>query len=129
MYRYLFYRLYRFSEAAPSRWWSEWKAAAALTVLEVLVALTVFGFLEVLLSKNLLPVEAVNIYSVSFVLALAGLKYWLFIDDERWKKDAAQFEQLSDQDKWKFNSLFWLVILGVPVCFVLMLCLISTGSS
>ena len=32
-YYYLFYKLYKFSEAAPSRWLSDWKAELVIDVL------------------------------------------------------------------------------------------------
>ncbi|MDQ0108875.1 hypothetical protein SAMN05660909_00400 [Chitinophaga terrae (ex Kim and Jung 2007)] len=35
-YKYFFYKLYRFAERVPSPWWSEWKAALYLSVVEFL---------------------------------------------------------------------------------------------
>jgi hypothetical protein len=125
LYRYLFYRLYRFSEAAPSRWWSEWKASFFLMVLEVFTAITLLGTIQILIGHRLIPKDPKSIYAALAVLLLMGIKYLVFIDRERWKKDELEFQEMSNQRKKMFNVIFWLVIIAVPSSYVIMLYVLS----
>jgi len=128
IYRYLFYRLYRFAEAAPSRWWSEWKAAVVLSVIESVALITMLGALESFTVRRLIPQDPINIYTVFGVLVLMGIKHWVFIDQEQWKKDEVDFQQMSARKRRKLNVAFWLVIIGVPTSYVLMLCMLSNAN-
>lgn len=127
-YRYLFYRLYRFSEAAPSRWWSEWKASVLLSVMESFTVITMVGVLQILTGRRLVPQDPLNVYTVIGVLVLMGMKHWVFIYQEQWKKDEVDFQQMSARKRRKLNIAFWFVIIGVPTSFVLMLRMLSNAN-
>jgi len=125
IYRYLFHRLYRFFEAAPSRWWSEWKASIFLVVLELFTVVTIVGVLQVLTGRRLIPHEPLNIFTIFVVLILSGVKHWVFIDQEQWKKDELTFQQMSNRKRRKLNILFWLIIIAIPTSYILMLRMLS----
>ena len=51
-YYYLFYKLYRFSEASPSRWLSDWKASLAIDVLILFVFSSMLNYYKIFLKKT-----------------------------------------------------------------------------
>ncbi len=42
-YYYLFYKIYKFYEKAPARFWSDWKASISITALEIWLLFLLFN--------------------------------------------------------------------------------------
>lgn len=89
---YLFYKFYSFSEAAPSRWWSDIKALLAITILQILLLLSFIAYYNAFTKQNLLagPTHPAEIAGIVF---LAVLNYLFFLSNDKWKPYAAEFDQ------------------------------------
>lgn len=113
MYYYLFYKLYKFSEAAPSRWLSDWKAGLAIAALEIWL-LSSIGIYYIVATKKIteLTIEMPIVF-IPALLILGG-NYFLFFSTDRWKRYAQEFDRWPKAQN-KFGS--WVVI-GLIVAII-----------
>lgn len=115
IYPYIFYKLYRFSEAAPSKWWSEWKASIALLALELWLIVSVFVYYDVIFKKGL-PDDTIIVLVGGIIIAiLAWIKYYLFYRNDRWRAYVKDFDQLPQRQN----------IIGTVLVCILILLIIS----
>lgn len=94
IYPYIFYKLYKFSEAAPSKWWSDWKATVALLALELWFIMSVFIYYDLITNKGLPADNIVAIVGGLTIGVLVLIKYLVFYRYDRWRTYVAEF------DKW-----------------------------
>jgi hypothetical protein len=92
MYYYLFYKIYKLSEAAPSRWLSDWKAGIAIVALEIWLLLSIGVYYTVVTKVRIQLNIKMPIIFVPFLAILLG-NYLLFFANDRWKEYAQEFDQ------------------------------------
>jgi O-antigen/teichoic acid export membrane protein len=95
IYPYIFYKLYKFSEAAPSKWWSDWKATVAMIALEVWVSVSFFIYIHVHANKELPSDGVMALVGGIIIGVLVLIKYLMFYRHDRWKLYVAEFDKLS----------------------------------
>lgn len=110
-YYYLFYKLYRFSEAVPSRWLSDWKASLAIDVLILFVFSSTLNYYKVFLNPTSHLGEG-NLLLVAIII-ISVFNYFIFQHRDQWKEFVHEFDKLSEQ-KNKIGS--W-----VTFCIVLVI--------
>jgi hypothetical protein len=109
-YHYLFYKFYKFSEAAPSKWLSDWKASLTLDVLVVLLFTSFLNYYKVLVSPKSHSGED---YLLFIVLAIINIvNYLIFHHKDKWKAYVYQFDKLPK----KINIIgSWVVLITVII--------------
>ncbi|WP_299568502.1 hypothetical protein [uncultured Pedobacter sp.] len=112
-YDYFFYSLYRFSQAAPSKWWSEYKVWLSITVLEGFLCFSVIFYTSAYLKKNILPESQFAV--ILFTILLLAFNYYLFLYKNKWEKVIASFDHLSKKAKIVYDFLCWLAALFIIV--------------
>jgi len=93
-------------EAAPSRWWSDWKAGITLIVLEMWLVASFFAYYKVYLNPSLKITSGLMIICGSVWAIINGL---LFVRTDIWKEYVKEFDALPH----KTNRLGTLIVLGV----------------
>ncbi|MGN7758995.1 hypothetical protein ACTJIV_16100 [Chryseobacterium sp. 22532] len=113
-YYYLFYRLYKMSEAAPSKWLSDWKASMALGVLEIWFVISILIYYKVF-SNSSVDILGTNIFWFLMVIILMIIDYFVFHHKNQWKNIVANFDQLSSKKNRIYSIIAWAVILLVVI--------------
>jgi len=90
-YYYLYYKFFKMSEAAPSRWLSDWKAGVIIIFLELLLVFSLINYYNIFFDRYF---NLTNVYVVSIAIILFGFNYYIFLHKDKWKKYAEEFEQL-----------------------------------
>jgi hypothetical protein len=112
-YYYLFYKLYRFLEAAPSKWQSDWNA-------ELLVDVFVFFlFVSIGIYYNVFVDRYFDFGSkgsfVLFFILISVPNYFIFHHTDRWKRIVKEFDRLPKRKN----------IIGGWIVFILILLIIG----
>lgn len=113
VYYYLFYKFYKMSEAAPSRWWSDWKASLALIVLKIWFIVSILIYYKIFLNPNA-DIIGSEISWIFLVIIISLIDYFTFHHRDQWKEIVAMFDQLPK----KQNRIGSWIVLGV-VLFVI----------
>ncbi len=111
-YDYFFYSLYRFSQAAPSKWWSEGKAAFVLSSLEVYLLLSIITLTAAVLKRDILPDNKFPLI-ILVVLLFYGGNYYLYIHKNKWRKIIGGFDSIPKQKKLVYDIICWLVAICI----------------
>ena len=108
-YYYLFYKMYKFSEAAPSRWLSDWKAELAIDILEGLLSFSLFVYYTVHIDRHFKMPE--NYKIIGLYIIIIGLpNYFIFHHRDQWKGYVHKFDLLP---KWKNRLGGWIIFVVV----------------
>lgn len=109
-YHYLFYKFYKFSEAAPSKWLSDWKASLMLDIIVVLLFTSLLNYYKVFVSSKSHLGED---YLLLIVLAIINiLNYIVFHNKDKWKEYVYEFDKLP----FKINIIgSWVVLVTVII--------------
>lgn len=108
-YYYLFYKLYKFSEAAPSRWWSEWKASLAVDVLLGFLILSIGIYYNVLVDRHF-DFGTKTEFVVFFLLLILVPNYFIFHHREQWRDIVAEFDKWPKRKNRVGDMIVWAVI-------------------
>jgi uncharacterized membrane protein YwzB len=111
VYYYFFHKFYKFSEAAPSRWLSDWKAMFSLLVLEIWILLSVMVYYKVFTKKDLIPDNRLTMVSITVVIALSLIKYFAFEHRDRWKEYVEEFSKWPTKKNKTGTLVVWLIVL------------------
>ena len=77
-YYYLFYKIYKFYEKAPARFWSDWKTSISITALEIWLLFLLLN-IRSLIKNEILELKISHpIIIVPFLLILI-INYYLYI--------------------------------------------------
>lgn len=120
-YFYLFYKLYKFSEAAPSRWWSDWKASLMIDVLILFVFVSIVFYSGVNINMD----NSTNRFVFFLFLLIISLSNTLIFNlNDSWKQYNKMFDKLPPK-KNKIGgvfvwSLIFLIILNLIFSFYIM---------
>lgn len=122
-YYYLFYKFYRMSEAAPSRWWSEWKASLALDMVIFFFVFSLLIYYAVFINPY------TNVGGETDTIVILGIlilvpNYFVFHHRDQWKEIVADFDQLPKRTNqigsWIVFGVVMLVIANLVFAFYLM---------
>ena len=111
-YFYLFYKFYKFGEWSPSVFPSDWTAAMAIAILEMLfIASLKFYYIEYIDPKNeLTPLQVIVVGIVVFLVNTIA-----FVIKDNWKHYIKDFDKLP---RYKNIIGTWVVILIVVFILV-----------
>lgn len=123
-YRYVFYKIYKFSEAAPSRWLSDWKAELVLDVLWIFIAFSLLVYYTIFTGKS------VSIGDGKFVIILAIVifslpNYLMFHHKSQWKQIVHEFDKLPKRTNRVGGWLVFSVVLIVLINLIFSVYLMS----
>jgi hypothetical protein len=110
-YYYLFYKLYRFSESAPSRWLSDWKATFSLLVLEIWILVSFMVYYKVFTKKDLIPDNRLTMMGITVVVVLSLIKYFVFEYQDRWKEYVVEFNKWPAKKNKTGTLVVWFIVL------------------
>lgn len=115
-YYYLFYKIYKFYEKAPARFWSDWKASISITALEIWLLFLLFN-VRSLIKNEILELKISHpIIIVPFLLFLI-INYYLFIYTDRWKEYMKEFDELPRPKNTLGGIIVWVLIISIIVGF------------
>lgn len=106
-YYYLFYKLYRFSEAAPSRWMSDWKSSLAIDVLLLFTFSSILNYYKALINPSSHMGEGNLLFVVIIIVGI--LNYFIFHHADKWKEIVEEFDNLPRRT----NKIGSWIILGI----------------
>lgn len=112
-YQYLFYKFYKMSDAAPSKWWSEGKASMAIGVLEIWTIISILIYYKVLIdpSSNIMGTITIWFVIITFVTIT---DYFIFHYKNRWKSIISEFDNLPK----KKNTLGSWIVFGIVLIII-----------
>lgn len=122
-YYYLFYKFYKMSEAAPSRWWSEWKASLALDMVIFFFIFSLLIYYAVFINPY------TNVGGETETIVILGImilvpNYFVFHHRDQWKEIVSEFDQLPKRTNrigsWIVFGVVMLVIANLVFAFYLM---------
>jgi hypothetical protein len=113
LYYYLFYKIYKFSEAAPSKWLSDLKAGVTIIFLEILV-LTSFYVYYTIYFNRYATLEFISYKTFGPLGVILILNYFAFIYKNNWKTYVEEF------DKWppKKNTIGGVIVTCVILIII-----------
>ena len=124
-YHYLFYSFYIFSEAAPARFWSEWKAGLVLFCLQVWTLIALAIYIELIFGINLFPREQQSIIIITLVFLLNLKNWYLFYRGDRWKIIISHYNSQPKKKNRRLRLFVILLILAVISNLILAYYLLS----
>lgn len=111
-YYYLFYKLYKFSEAAPSKWLSDWKAELCIDVLEIFIVASFIYYFDISLGNG-------NFFYLFFMLAISIPNYLIFHHKDQWKTIVEEFDTLPKKQNRIGGIIIWSIILLIIINLIL----------
>lgn len=113
-YYYLFYKLFKFSEASPSKWLSDWKASLAIDVLELFILVSLIYYFDIPLGNGI-PFYLIFIFGISIP------NYFIFHHKNQWKNIIIEFDKFSVKKNKIGGVIVWsfifLIILNLIFSF------------
>lgn len=118
LYFYFFYKIYKFSESAPSKWMSDLKSSLALDVLILFIFSSILNFYKVLFD----PYSHIGEGNLLFIVVISvGLiNYYIFNYQDKWKQIVMEFETNKNEFKGVGN---WVVV--GTILFIILLFIFS----
>lgn len=110
LYSYIFYKLYKFSEAAPSKWWSDWKATIALLTLELWLVISAFVYYAIVAQKGLPGDDTIVLAGSAVIGILVLIKYLIFYRHDRWRTYVSEFDKWSKKQNKTGTILVCLLV-------------------
>jgi uncharacterized protein YjeT (DUF2065 family) len=119
MYHYFYYKLYKFSEAAPSRWLSDWKAELVLDVLILLITFPLVVYYT-LYTGNIINFKNEKLIAALYFILVGGSNFLIFHSKNQWKSIVTEFDKLPK----KKNRLGGIVV-GAVILFIIVNLILS----
>jgi hypothetical protein len=124
-YYYLFYKLYKSFEAAPSKWLSEWKASFCMDALIIFILLTIGGYYSIITKKEMITTDNPEIVIWVLGLSVAFINYLFFNHRNKWKLIIEEFDRLPKKKNRIGTLLVWLIIFLIFANLIFMYYLMS----
>lgn len=124
-YYYLFYRFYKLSEAAPSRWWSEWKAGLIMALIVPIIITMGIGYYEIYFKSELLSDNARKIMAYILGGGSGIMNYFIFVHRDQWKSIISRFDKLPVKKQRIGKLLFALFVVWFLGAFIFWIYLMS----
>ena len=93
LYYFVFYKLYKFFETSPIRYWSEWKASLMMDII-VGGIITAGGIDYTIITKKGFIVFESNTLTWAMIIFIPLCNYLIFNNTDRWRLI------ITDFDKW-----------------------------
>lgn len=110
-YYYLFYKLYKFSEAAPSKWLSDWKASLAMDILTLFTFSSVLNYYKALINTTSHVGEGNLLFVVIIIISISN--YFIFQHRDQWRDMVQEFDTLSKHinkiGSWIVSGIVFLI--------------------
>lgn len=116
-YHYLFYKLYKFSEAAPSRWMSDWKAELAIDILEIFLGFSGVVYYTVY-TKQLVDLGNTSLLMLIFIAIVALPNYFIFHHKDQWKQYVQEFDKWSKSKNMIGALIVWSIVILIVANFI-----------
>lgn len=116
LYYYLFYKLYKFWETAPARFWSEWKASLSIVILQIWFVASLFVYYKVFVNnyyqfnKNLFILLGITLFVIN---------YYTFHYNDKWKNKVEEFNKLPKNKNFFGGIIVWSII-AIIICIILL---------
>lgn len=123
MYYYLFYKFYKFSEAAPSRWLSDWKAGVVIIALELFLIASILNYYVFFIDRSISLNRLNDWHLIICVLVISMLNYFAFIHTNAWKNYANEFDMLPKKVNKRGSWIVFGVVIFVIFNFIFSFCL------
>ena len=108
-YKYTFYKLYRFYEAAPSRWMSDWKASVSLMALEIWTLLSLVNYISVYTRKGFSDNFFLSLF-IPFLIFSTIHKFFTFEHRNRWRIYVNKFSRIPKKENSTGTYIVWICI-------------------
>lgn len=122
-YYYLFYKFYRMSENAPSRWLSDWKAVLVIIALEIWFVLSITVYYATITRTKMELDITTPIVFIPF-LSIILINYFAFVHTNVWKEYVSEFDKLPKRKNriggWLVFGIVMFVIFNLIYSFYLM---------
>ncbi len=115
-YYYLFYKLYKFWETAPAKFWSDFKAGVSIIALELWLLFLIFNIRSLIMNQKLEFEISHPVIIVPFLIIIIG-NYILFVHTDKWKEYNAKFEQLPKKKNMIGGIIVWIIIILIIVSY------------
>lgn len=122
-YYYLFYKLYKFWEAASDpKFWSDWKAGVTIVTMELWIIISAMNYYNVFINKYFEITKAkLSIWGIIIVI----INYFAFLHTDVWRLYIKEFDQLPKRKNKHGTWVVLSVVLFVAVNFIFSFYLIS----
>ncbi|WP_142688502.1 hypothetical protein [Chitinophaga polysaccharea] len=120
-YKYFFYKMYRFAEKVPSPWWSEWKAAFYLSIIELMFLMSLEGYLLIMYRIDIFKI----FFNIPLILVLLGLNYMLFLHNDKWKLYIKELDKQSRRQQLIGGLIVWSLVFLIFANLIFMFYLMS----
>jgi len=120
-YHYLFYKFYKFSHAAPSKWWSEGKATLLIAELEIFLIISILNYYAASIgwSNSNLIYGYLPLSMVAFLC-----NYPIFLKRNKWKILVEEFDDLpkrtNARGSWMVFGLVLFIVSNLMISFYLL---------
>ncbi len=118
-YYYFFYKLYKFSEASPSRWLSDWKASLATDILILFVFSSIINYYKAFIN----PTSHIGEGSLLLVtiIIVSVWNYFIFHHQDQWKEIVRDFDKLPKRKNrigsWIIFSVVFVIVSNFLLSF------------
>ena len=112
LYYYLYYKLYKLSEAAPSRWLSDWKAELAIDILEGFFIFSLLTYYTVFVNRHF-QIPNSFIIIMFYILTIALPNYFIFHRRDQWKSIVHEFDKIPKNKNRIGGWIVFIIILLV----------------
>jgi len=123
-YKYFFYKMYRFAENAPSRWWSEWKATLSLSVLEIMLLMSLEGYFSIIFKNDIVPGDD-NFVTITQAVVIGIFNYYFFLHKDKWKMYVKELDKQSRRQQFIGGLVVWSLVFLIFANLVFMFYLMS----
>lgn len=116
MYYYLFYRLYKFWEKAPARFWSDFKSGISIIALEVWLLFSLFNYYSLIRNEKL-DISFTSPVIIFPLILIFIVNYWFFVHNDKWKYYVVEFDKIPRNKNLIGGIVIWLIIVIIIVNF------------
>uniref|UniRef100_UPI0039A64160 hypothetical protein n=1 Tax=Ornithobacterium rhinotracheale TaxID=28251 RepID=UPI0039A64160 len=116
VYYYLFYKLYKFWETAPARFWSDSKAWVSINALEIWILFSIFNYYSIIRNEKI-DIEFTNPIIILPLIFIFALNYLLFVHSDKWKVYNAEFDKLPKKKNIIGGIIIWTIVIFIIANF------------
>ncbi len=121
-YYYFFYILFKWYESFEFRWWSEWKAALSVSILEIMIVATSVGYLSMLCETRSFSDSTIELIIYFMILIL---NYFIFLHNDKWMPFIDKFDKFPKRKNQIGGVFVCATILIIVAALIFMYYLLS----
>jgi len=116
-YYYFFYKFYKFSEAAPSKWMSDWKAVLIINALEIFTCFSILFYYTALTGKSI-PIDNGSFLIILYIVFIMFPNYLIFHYKNQWKRYVKEFDKLPKEKNKIGGLIVWSIVVLIIANFI-----------